>query len=348
MAFTEVHVPRRFLLAGPVEHVMRIGGGAGSLTTSTLAVGVTRGVLARLAHEAERRAELVPIYEVLEAECKEAAADLYAAATGTKTTAGAAPIRNSSSRGQFARAACGPGVSRRFKRGRLCLRPSGRAGRAGSHVLSGLVLSATSRLGRPARVRLCDRRVICIQFSDGPGHADHQMIPRMCSMKFRVFGFLTLLLLVPGFVEAGTGRQTTTFLVEADPRTVCRWIEQNSAALDESSGAEVLSLDGRDSKLRKETKEGTFTLVFDHGPNNRLRPGRAVSHGVGESDNPTLVSQETKIRVEQDGSGSRVTITGSGRRQYAQRDVDRTGHPAINPRNAETARKPLRLAERSG
>ena len=91
VAFTEVHVPRRFLLAGPVEHVMRIGGGAGSLTTSTLAVGVTRGVLARLAHEAERRAELVPIYEALEAECKEAAADLYAAATGTKTTAGAAP-----------------------------------------------------------------------------------------------------------------------------------------------------------------------------------------------------------------------------------------------------------------
>ena len=38
----------------------------------------------------------------------------------------------------------------------------------------------------------------------------------MCSMKFRFFGFLTLLLLVPGFVEAGTGRQTTTFLVEAD------------------------------------------------------------------------------------------------------------------------------------
>jgi hypothetical protein len=136
------------------------------------------------------------------------------------------------------------------------------------------------------------------------------MITRMCSMKFRVLGLLSLLLLVPGFVEAGTGRQTTTFLVEADPRAVCRWIEQNSAALDESSGAEVLSLDGRISKLRKETKEGTFTLVFDHEPeqstSNRQRQFRTV---LVKSDNPTLVSQETKIRVEQDGNGSRVTIT---------------------------------------
>ncbi len=92
VVFHQVHVPRRNLLAGPVEHVMRIGGGgAGSLTTSALAVGVTRGVLKRLAHEAERRPDLLPIYEALEAECKEATGDLYAAATGTKTNSGSAP-----------------------------------------------------------------------------------------------------------------------------------------------------------------------------------------------------------------------------------------------------------------
>lgn len=92
VSFTEVRVPHRFLLAGPVENVMRIGGGgAGSLTTSALAVGVTRGVLTRLSHEAERRPDLVPIYEALAAECKEATDDLYAAATGTKPSTGAAP-----------------------------------------------------------------------------------------------------------------------------------------------------------------------------------------------------------------------------------------------------------------
>ena len=42
LAFNDVRVPRRNLVAGPVEHVMRHGGGgAGSLTTSALAVGLT-------------------------------------------------------------------------------------------------------------------------------------------------------------------------------------------------------------------------------------------------------------------------------------------------------------------
>jgi alkylation response protein AidB-like acyl-CoA dehydrogenase len=92
VAFNDVHIPRRNLLAGPVENVMRIGGGgAGSLTTSALAVGVTRGVLTRLAHEAERRPDLAPIYEALETERKEASEDLYAAATGTKSASGTVP-----------------------------------------------------------------------------------------------------------------------------------------------------------------------------------------------------------------------------------------------------------------
>jgi hypothetical protein len=129
-------------------------------------------------------------------------------------------------------------------------------------------------------------------------------------MKFQSLGLVSVVLLVPTLVEAGTGRQTTTFLVEANERAVCQWIEQNATALDESSGAEVLSLDGRQTKLRKQTKEGTFTLVFDHEPEqsrtNRQCQFRTV---LLKSDNPTLVSQETNIRVEQEGSGSRVTIT---------------------------------------
>lgn len=85
VVFNDVAVPRRFLLAGPVEHVMRQGGGgAGSLTTSALAVGLTRGILGRLTHEAERRPDLVPIHVALQAEWTETSADLYAAATGTK------------------------------------------------------------------------------------------------------------------------------------------------------------------------------------------------------------------------------------------------------------------------
>lgn len=66
-----VEIDRRFLLAGPDENVMKLGkgGGAGSLTTSALAVGTAEGVLRRLKVEADRRADLVEIYEPLTAEC---------------------------------------------------------------------------------------------------------------------------------------------------------------------------------------------------------------------------------------------------------------------------------------
>lgn len=81
MELNGVRVPRERLLFGPIEHVMKQkGGGAGSLTTSSLAIGLTRGVLNRFEQESQRRAELVPIYRALEAEWTDAAGDLYSAA----------------------------------------------------------------------------------------------------------------------------------------------------------------------------------------------------------------------------------------------------------------------------
>lgn len=128
--------------------------------------------------------------------------------------------------------------------------------------------------------------------------------------RLAVLLLVVLLLVVAPLAEAGTGRQTTTFLLETDQRTVCRWIEQNSSPLDESAGAQVLAVHGRQSKLRKETKEGTFTLLVDHGhgQSGSIQPGRFRTVLL-KSDNANLVSQETEIRVEREGSGSRVTIT---------------------------------------
>jgi alkylation response protein AidB-like acyl-CoA dehydrogenase len=88
VSFTNVEVPRRSLLHGPIENVMRVGGGgAGSLTTSALAQGVTRGVLSRLFLEGERRPDLVPIHQALAAEYNQASTDLYAAAETKKAPA---------------------------------------------------------------------------------------------------------------------------------------------------------------------------------------------------------------------------------------------------------------------
>jgi alkylation response protein AidB-like acyl-CoA dehydrogenase len=68
--FNNVDVARRFLIAGPVEQVMRQGGaGTGGLATSALAVGLSRAALNRLAAEAAQRPDLAPILQPLVEEC---------------------------------------------------------------------------------------------------------------------------------------------------------------------------------------------------------------------------------------------------------------------------------------
>ena len=111
---------------------------------------------------------------------------------------------------------------------------------------------------------------------------------------------------------------------------VCRWIEQNATALDESSGAEVLSVDGRQTKLRKQTKEGTFTLVFDHEPEqsaaNRQRQFRTV---LVKSDNPTLVSRGNQHPRRTRGKRLARDDHRSGHGQHTQRDVDLARNSAL-------------------
>ncbi|HEV3300915.1 MAG TPA: acyl-CoA dehydrogenase family protein [Planctomycetaceae bacterium] len=88
IALHNVHVPKRNLLFGPIEQVVKHGGGgAGSLTTSALAVGLTAGILGRLKNEAQRRAELIPILQALESEHRAARTDLYLAADCVSTAA---------------------------------------------------------------------------------------------------------------------------------------------------------------------------------------------------------------------------------------------------------------------
>jgi hypothetical protein len=104
---------------------------------------------------------------------------------------------------------------------------------------------------------------------------------------------------------AGTTRQMTSFLVPADERAVCQWIERNSTAIDESTGAEVLAVRGKQAKLRKQTKEGPLTFVVQHDVD---RPGQYQTVLL-KSDNANLVSEKTEIQVQREGNASRVTIT---------------------------------------
>jgi alkylation response protein AidB-like acyl-CoA dehydrogenase len=82
MNLAQVRVGDDRLLAGPIERVVAAGGrsGTGSFTTSAVATGAAAGSIARLAREAERRPDLRPAREALEAERAALWSDLVAAA----------------------------------------------------------------------------------------------------------------------------------------------------------------------------------------------------------------------------------------------------------------------------
>lgn len=67
----QVMLDERWLIAGPVEQVMKqsAGGGAGSLATSALAVGLSQAAIDHLQIEADRRPDLQEIIVPLSTEC---------------------------------------------------------------------------------------------------------------------------------------------------------------------------------------------------------------------------------------------------------------------------------------
>lgn len=78
----QVTIPAECLIAGPVENVMKRPdgqGGAGSLTTSALALGVARRAIKRLEVEAEKRPDLVEIFNPLNTDCQEIFAEMFEA-----------------------------------------------------------------------------------------------------------------------------------------------------------------------------------------------------------------------------------------------------------------------------
>lgn len=82
-----VFVSLEFLLHGPTENVMKqAGGGAGSFTTSALAIGHAGNAIRLLREEAERRPELSEILQAFTDEHSTMSADLTRAATDTAET----------------------------------------------------------------------------------------------------------------------------------------------------------------------------------------------------------------------------------------------------------------------
>jgi alkylation response protein AidB-like acyl-CoA dehydrogenase len=82
----KVWVSREWLLAGPADNVVKVGtgGGAASLQTSALALGLAQAALDFLAREADKRPDLVNAAEELRREHRELVDSLVAMITGAQ------------------------------------------------------------------------------------------------------------------------------------------------------------------------------------------------------------------------------------------------------------------------
>ena len=87
-----VQISQREILHGPVERVMQqgTGGGAGSLGTSALAIGATRGMLTRMDAELQRRPDLCEFANPLSNECGQLESEILSAAGGSHPAGDAA------------------------------------------------------------------------------------------------------------------------------------------------------------------------------------------------------------------------------------------------------------------
>jgi len=88
VALDDVEIEDLFLVAGPVEQVMKQGkgGGPGSFTTSALACGLAEAATRRLGEEAQRRPDLVEIHEPLALERQRLSDDLRSVASDQTLT----------------------------------------------------------------------------------------------------------------------------------------------------------------------------------------------------------------------------------------------------------------------
>ena len=94
-----VFVSLEFLLHGPTENVMKqAGGGAGSFTTSALAIGHAGNAIRLLHEEAERRPELIEILQTFADEHSALSADLARAAAAPEEAAKAPALSAESMR----------------------------------------------------------------------------------------------------------------------------------------------------------------------------------------------------------------------------------------------------------
>jgi hypothetical protein len=136
---------------------------------------------------------------------------------------------------------------------------------------------------------------------------------RSRSMKIAFVAFLALSLCGSASSWAGSGRQSDTIEVDYEYPVVCRWLEHNEEAIEESTGARVIRTAGDVITLQKETKHGLQVFrVKRTGTRGNYRAS-FVDRSVGE-----LTDYNYRIKLSPISNGrTQIEITMSATAEQA-------------------------------
>ena len=134
-------------------------------------------------------------------------------------------------------------------------------------------------------------------------------------MKVAIAAFVAVWLADPTLGRAGAGRQSDTIEVDYEYRAVCRWLERNEQALEESSGAQVIKTAGDLVTLQKDTKHGLQVFRLRREGGGGVYRASFVDRSAGE-----LTDYTYEIKVSPISNGRTqidVTMTARAEKAYS-------------------------------
>jgi hypothetical protein len=134
-------------------------------------------------------------------------------------------------------------------------------------------------------------------------------------MKVALAALVAFVFAFPAQVRAGSGRQSDSIEVDYEYRTVCRWLERNEEALEESSGARVIKTAGDLVTLEKDTKRGLQVFRLRREASRGVYRASFVDRSVGE-----LTDYTYQIKLSPISNGRTqidVTMTAKAENAYS-------------------------------
>ena len=129
---------------------------------------------------------------------------------------------------------------------------------------------------------------------------------RMGGIMFRKSILAAIICLFAPSVFAGEAYTIKEFNVKADPQAISKWLQDHPKQVAESTGCEIVSRRGDETRLRQDSKE--VGVIEFTSKETLSKDGLVYKSKLVKVHNGPIVAQETIIKSEPHRNGTRVTI----------------------------------------